>query len=172
MTQFITYQQLRDVAQDGDIVFVRGSRKSFVQSAIMFFTSSPISHCFITFWMITKNSKRLMLVEAQGGTKRRIVSCSFYDDRKMVLVKPPKDWGQVEQVALEKVGIQDYSMFTALYVGLRDFMWNKMHVRLPRSKNPSEICSEFVARVYGLPQYDVTPGQLLTLLTVTESSAR
>lgn len=162
--QVVSYQDYRQVAQDGDIVFVCGSWKSIIQAIIMFFTGSRYVHVFLAFWMTTNNSRRLMVVEAQGGSKRRIISCSFYDDDKLVVIPAPKPWNQVEDVALQRVGIEDYSWITAIYVGLRNFVWNKLHIRLPRARHPSEICSEFVARVYQLPQRDVSPGELLQML--------
>lgn len=160
----LTYEQVREIAEDGDIVFVHGSWKRPLQAAIMFLTRSEYSHCFIVFWVQTHTGRRLLVVEAQGGTKRRILNASFYENRTLSLVRAPKEWGTVEAAALASVGKKGYGYFDALYVGIRDFLWKALNIRIPSNDFPSEICSEFIARVYDLPQKNVSPQGLLEML--------
>ncbi len=99
----VTYEQYRDIAQDGDIIFIRGVKNSFVQSVIMFFTDSPYSHVGIAFWAIINDSPRLMIVEAQGGSNRRIINLSFYNDGTLIdVIKAPMSWLKVNSKPQKK----------------------------------------------------------------------
>lgn len=160
----LTYERVREVAKDGDIVFVHGSWKRPLQAIVMFFTRSKFSHCFIVFWVETHTGRRLLLVEAQGGTKRRILNASFYEKKTLSMVRAPKEWSMIEDAALSSVGKKGYSYFDAAYVGIRDFLWKALNIRIPSNDFPSEICSEFIARVYDLPYKNVSPQGLWEML--------
>ena len=157
-----TYEELRDIVSDGDIVFVHGSWKSLVSALIMWTTKSQFSHVFICFKHQTEKEKqtRWLLVEAQKGTKRRILNMSYYQHRRFSVIKAPQMWRRVEDIALEQVGKAKYSALEAIYAGVIDLMWNVFRIKMPKFNLPTEICSEFVARVYELPEKNVSPQKL------------
>src|SRR5271165_6371572 len=143
----LTYDQARTIIEDGDIVLFQGSLSIAhpVDAAIMLVTGSPFVHCNIAFWDDIAGQHMLMAVEAQGGTKRRILNESFYSSKKMVVIKGVKAWSDMAPDALSKVAEQKYSYITAVYAGLRDFLVRMFGWRLPKMNHPGEICSEFVA---------------------------
>ena len=156
----LSYEQARSKIQDGDIVFIK-NKKTLVSRVIQFFTFSHYSHVGIAFWATIGKEQRLFMVEAQGGAKRRIVNMSFYEGEEMDIVMPPKRWADVQQVALERLGKVEYGWLEAYYVGLREFLLRTTkYIKLPQLDLPGEICSEYVARVYGLQNKHVSP-QLL-----------
>lgn len=164
-TKEYSYEELRDIVCDGDIVFVHGSRKSIISAIIMLVTRSQFSHVFICFCHKTKNKDvRWLLVEAQKGSKRRILNLSYYENKKFSIIKAPTKWSNVEDIALERVGKVKYGLCEAIYVGLVDLFWNAFRIKLPKFNIGTEICSEFVARVYNLPEKNVSPQKLWTQL--------
>jgi hypothetical protein len=170
----LTYDQARTLIEDGDVVLFQGaySIKHPIDTMIMLVTGSPFVHCNIAFWEEVAGQHMLMAVEAQGGTKRRILNESFYSTKKMVVIKGVKDWNSIAPDALSKVAEQKYSYITAVYAGLRDFMVRVFGWRLPKMSNPGEICSEFVARLQGLSEIDLSPGDLYkALLLVSKEKA-
>ena len=163
----LTYDQARNIIQDGDVVFFMSANSILhpIDLLITFATGSPFVHCNIAFWIEIGGQKRLMAVEAQGGTKRRIVNESFYDNKKMVVVSAPKDWNSISDAALEKVAKKSYGYLAAVYAGIRDLAVRALGIRLPNTSPPGEICSEFVAKLVGLEDADISPGDLYTELT-------
>jgi hypothetical protein len=157
----LSYEASRNQFKSGDIVFVRGT-KSILHRLIMFLTSSRYVHVGIVFWIQTDDTspKRLMIVEAQGRTNRRIVNLSFYDNRDLDVFSTITSWDQMQDTALEKIGIEKYGWITAIYVGIREFALKYFNIRLPKSNFPGEICSEFVARVVGILPAEISPGTL------------
>ena len=171
----LTYDQARLIIEDGDVVFFQGSFsiKHPIDALIMLVTGLPFVHANIAFWDEIAGQHRLMAIEAQGGTKRRILNESFYSDKKVSVIKGIKKWDDMAPDALSRVAEQKYSYITALYSGLRDFFVRVFGIRLPKMNHPGEICSEFVARLEGLSETDLSPGDLyIALLQVsTEKSA-
>lgn len=161
----LTYDEVRELVQDGDIVFIHGSWYRPIQALIMFFTGSEFSHCAIAFWAKTPAGARLMCVEAQGGSRRRILTLNYYDDALMTIVRAPKEWSEVREVALEDIGRKTYSFLEATYVGIREFLQRRTSLKLPRLNTRHEICSEFIAKVYDLPETDISPQKLYEQLT-------
>lgn len=161
------YEQARQIIKDGDIVFIHGSWKQPIQALIMFFTFSRFAHVCVAFWQdLGGEEKRLMCVESQGLAKRRILSLSFYKNKKMTIVSAPKAWDLVKEKALSRIGQVKYGYFEAVWVGLREFFQKTLGVRLPRLDTAGEICSEFVAEVYDLPEDNVSPQKLFEQLIV------
>src|SRR5271165_4356099 len=162
----LSYDQVRSSIQDGDIIFFKGnfSIKHPVDSLIMLVTGSPFVHCNIAFWCDIGGQQRLMAVEAQGMTDRRILNLSFYKDRQLCVVKAQADWNSMSSDALSRVATQKYGYFTAVYAGLRDLFVRVCGWRLPKLNHPGEICSEFVARLEGLSETDISPADLYTAL--------
>jgi len=160
--KYFSYKELRDVVCDGDIVFVHGTWKSFISALIMWITNSRFSHVFICFKHQTEttNGTRWLLVEAQKGTKRRILNMSYYEGKTFSIIEAPHKWSLVEDIALEEVGKAKYGLSEAIYVGIMDLMWNVFKIKLPKFNLSTEICSEFVARVYDLPEKIVSPQKL------------
>ncbi len=166
----IPYEQGRDLIQDGDIVFM-AKRSDLISQAIDFFTGGSFSHVNIAFWMEVDGVKRLMAVEAQGMTNRRIINLSnyaYFQKAEMHVVTPPKEWTSVDHVALAKLGQVKYGYLEAIYVGLREFMLERFNISLPRKKFPGQICSEFVADVYQLEHTNLSPNALYKELMKTQ----
>lgn len=164
LTPSLLYEQARHLIKSGDIVFVRGKKHKLVQRLIMFFTQSLYSHVGIAFWITTNGHQRLMIVEAQGGTNRRILNLSFYAGRKLDIVAAPKLWDDVNEEALDRLGQVEYGWLDAVYVGTREFLLKNFKIRLPATNFSGEICSEYVARVYQLPKVDISPQGLYETL--------
>lgn len=156
----LSYEEARHLIQDGDIVFFHGSWRNPFQALVMAFTRSKFSHVCIAFRMKVGDTERVMCVEAQGRTRRRILSLSFYGNKNMVVVSSPKPWTDIQTAALERVGVAKYSMLSAIYVGIREYLLKTFSIRLPISDLPHEICSEFVADVLGMEDTEISP-QLL-----------
>lgn len=167
----LKYTEARPYIENGDIVFVHGSWKHPIQSLIMLFTASEFSHVCIAFKINTGTEERLMCVESQGNTRRRILNLSFYDDRTLTVVKAPKRWEDVQQVALERIGDEKYNFIAAAYIGIRELVSRAFNLHLPSLNLPHEICSEFVASVYGLEETEISP-QLLyeELMKISEET--
>lgn len=168
----LTYDEARNVIQDGDIVFINGSWRDPVSAVVMFFTASTFSHVCIAFWVPTSHGRMLMCVEAQGRTRRRIFPLSYYADQMLTVVAAPKPWDDVKQHALSKVGRADYGMFEAIYVGLREFVAREFKYSLPIRPHNKEYCSALVAAVYELQDVHGSPqvlyDQLLTISSTRE----
>jgi hypothetical protein len=160
----VSYSVGRDQIKDGDIVFM-AHRHSIPAFLIHIFTRSIYSHCNMAFWIDTPAGKRLLAVEAQGGTTRRIINLSYYEKLcDMHVVSPPADWATtVSPVALKELGFMKYGYLEAFYVGLREFLLKYLGIKIAE-KNLGEICSEFIARVNNMPDQQISPGALMTEL--------
>jgi len=159
----LPYDQARSLIIDGDIVFIKDS-PSWVGSVIRFFTKSRYSHVGIAFWITTGGITRLMMVEAQGGSRRRIVNLSKYAGVELDIMKAPKPWPDVAPRALEHLSDVPYGYMEAAYIGIVEAMQQYFDVTLPRKNFNGEICSEFVARVLELPSQHVSPQALMDQL--------
>jgi hypothetical protein len=156
----VTHEQVYSQINNGDIMYV-DNWGHVLPRLIQFFTKSRFSHVGILFWMVTPlGQKRLMIVEAQGGTTLRVQDFDFYCKRPLAIVAAPKDWSTYEAAALERIGQVKYSYLEAIYVGLRDFCFKYLGFRLPKRDFPGEICSEFVARCLGLDSVALSPQDL------------
>lgn len=153
------YVDARLLIDNGDIAFIRGSWKKPLQRIIMFFTNSKYSHVGITFWATINNIPRLMMIEAQGGTKRRLINLSYYSDKNIDIITSPKPWEDYCEIALSNIGITKYSWLDVFYIGLKEKL--EKYIKLP-SKNLSsgEICSEFVAKCLNYSNTNVSPQKL------------
>ena len=147
---------------DGDIVFIK--RNTLLAKVITFVTRTKYSHVGIIFNAVIGGEPTTMIVEAQGGTKRRILSFSYYDDCDIALIQAPKKWNLVKDIALKDLGKVTYGWIDAIYVGIREFLNSYVGISLPLANFPGEICSEFVARVYNLPEKNISPGKQFTSL--------
>lgn len=163
MTQVMSFVEAREHIMDGDIVFIK-NRRGPLSSLIHVFTRSVYSHVGIAFWMKTGNVRRLMMVEAQGGTSRRIVNLSKYAGDDLDVIEAPQEWDSVVNTALKKLSEVPYGYFEALYVGIVEFAQQYWNITLPRKNFDGEICSEFVARVYDLPEKHISPQGLFEQL--------
>lgn len=161
----LSYEQYRLIAKDGDVVFFHGTDK-FFSRLIMFATGSVHSHVAFAFWATIGNKPRLLLVEAHGNTRRRIISASYYKARKISVRRCPVEWSSIADTALAKIGEISYSYLDAACVGVREFVWNNFNIRLPNVKNKGEICSEFVARTLDIQPVEISPGTLYEKLKV------
>ena len=161
----LTYDQLREHARNGDLIFQHGSRRKPLQWTIMAVTGSKYCHVGMTFWMILGRQRRLFVIEAQNDGRRRIVTGSFYRSDTFDLVRAPVRWYDIRERALERVGEEKYSYLTAIYVGLRELFMRKFNIRLPKIDTDGEICSEFMASLLGLDDINLSPQRLFSALT-------
>lgn len=159
----ITYDQARDKINDGDIIFIRNAF-TFTSKIIRLFTRSKYSHVGIAFWAIIGGEERLMIVEAQGGTRRRIVNMSFYAKNQIDVVAAPRPWPEYAKRALENIGLEEYGWFEAIYVGIRESLLTYLNIILSPKDLPGEICSEYVAKMLDFPVPHVSPQGLMTQL--------
>lgn len=165
MSQY-TYDEARQMIKSGDIIFVKGRPQDVVEKVIMKATRSKFSHVCVAFWVNECNSEfsRLLVVEAQGNTSRRITNLSFYADRELVVVKSPKPWSEVRELALDKVSRANYGYIDALWVGTREWSQRVLRLNLPKLDFEGETCSEFVARLYDMNEVIVSPQKLYSNL--------
>lgn len=163
MLKYLKYEDARMHIKDGDIVFIRDKAGPLI-SLIRFFTKSKYSHAGIAFWIETAGKRRLMMVEAQGGAKRRIVNISYYNNTNMDVFDAPKDWNEVGFDALSKLNKVSYGYLEAIYVGVREFLLQYFNIKLPTANLPGEICSEYIANIYSLPEKNVSPNLLFNQL--------
>lgn len=164
--QSVTHEEVYSQINNGDVMFV-ANFNHIISRLIQFATRSPYSHVAILFWVqIPGGDKRLMVIESQGGTTRRVQDFDFYCNYPLQIVAAPKDWMSYEATALEYIGQVNYGYFEAFYSGLRDFFFKYLGIKLPKKDFKGEICSEFVARCLGLPSEDVTPQDVFTELNL------
>lgn len=162
----VTHEQVYSQINNGDLMYV-SNWNHILPRIIQFLTKSKFSHVGILFWVQTPNEqKRLMIVEAQGGTTLRVQDFDFYRKRPIAITAGPKDWASYEAVALAHIGEVKYSYLEAAYTGIRDFFFNYLKIKLPQKNFCGEICSEFVARVLGLPSTDISPQDLFEELNL------
>lgn len=155
------YDQFREVARDGDILFLHVSRKNLLSRLTSWFTKSEYTHAAFVFWY----KDRLMVVESTTHGGMRIITASHYEDRELDIVAAPKNWNDIGARVLEKSGTAKYGWFSAAYIGLREFMFTHFDIKLPEDKtNRNQACSEFVAEMLGLPDNDISPGMLMKYL--------
>jgi hypothetical protein len=155
------YSELRAIAQDGDLVFMSGGNGLYAR-AISYFTNSKYTHVAFLFW----HKYRLLVVESTGSGGVRIVQASHYDNRELELVRAPKPWQDIESIALSRSGTVKYGWFSAIYIGLKEFLLTRFNLRIPSIlNNKNKVCSEFVAETLKLSDSDVSPGTLYKLFT-------
>ena len=163
MINYISHEEAYNQIQDGDIMFVANAT-NFVARLIRWATKSTYSHCAFLFWVEVAGMKRILVVEQQGGTRRRLLNSEYYDDQELHIISNPQPWKDQAPKALERIGVVPYSYFEAAYTGVRDFLFRSVGIQLPAFDFPGEICSEFVARVLGLEFKDLSPQDLFDQL--------
>lgn len=156
------YDGIRAIANDGDVIFLTVNKKDWMSSIVSFFTKSPYTHAAFVFWY----KDRLMLVESTTHGGIRIVQASTYSDRNIDLIPAPKVWNEIEGQALSRSGTAKYGWFSAIYIGLREFLFTHFNISLPVDNgNRNKACSEFVSEVLGLDDVDISPGLLYKKLS-------
>ncbi len=158
-----SYSQKRNDIKDGDIVFIhkKSTLTSFLIAAI---TRSKFTHVGIAFWMRIQGTtqRRLMIVEAQRSTKRRVINMSFYSNRGLTLVASPKEWIGYSEKALSNLGKIDYSWLDVLYVGFREFL--SKWITIKHRDFSGEMCSEYVAELLDFDEVSISPQLLFSKL--------
>ena len=155
------YDELRSMARDGDVIFLQVNRKNLLSKLVSRFTGSVHTHAAFVFWL----GSRLMLIESTTHGGIRIVLASTYSDREFDLIEAPRSWAELADRALIRSGTAKYGWFSAVYIGLRDFLSTHFHVQLPVDrKNRNKACSEFVAEILELNDVDISPGKLYKIL--------
>lgn len=159
----MNYENIREIAEDGDIIFLTVDKKNLLSRLTSWFTKSPYTHAAFVFWY----KDRLMVVESTTHGGIRIVQASTYHDRNIDLIKAPKNWDQIEWRALERSGTAEYGWISAMYIGIREFLFMHFDITLPPNKNNrNKCCSEFVAEVLDLDDVDVSPKKLFEKLNL------
>lgn len=157
----MNYNEIRSVANDGDIIFLVVNYKDWMSRLTSYFTKSQYTHAAFVFWY----KERLMLVESTTHGGIRIVQASTYSDRIIDILPTPKPWEQIADKALSRSGTAEYGWFSAMYIGLREFLFTHFDIKLPADKNNrNKACSEFVAEVLELDDVDISPGALFKKL--------
>jgi hypothetical protein len=159
-----SYRTIRPQIEDGDLVFVRNGT-TLTSKVIQVCTRSIYSHVGIAFWTQIASTRRLMVIEAQGGSTRRIISMSFYENAGLDIIKAPRPWEEYADEALESVGQAKYGWMDAFYVGMREGAFKYFNTTLPFRDFSGEICSEFAARMLQLENVHVSPQGLVDELT-------
>ncbi len=158
----MTYDELRSIAKDGDVIFLTVNKKDYLSRLTSWFTKSPYTHAAFVFWF----KDRLMLIESTTHGGSRISFASVYSDRNVDLISSPKPWSEIEEKALVRSGTADYGWFSAAYIGIREFCFTHFGWKLPPNKdNRNKACSEFVAEVLDFEDADVSPGKLYKILS-------
>ena len=159
----MNYEQLRSQAQDGDIVFFHTNPRDWMSRLTGLVTRSRFSHAAFVFWY----RDRLMIVESTTHQGSRIVTMSTYADREFELIKAPLLWSSIEDQALKQSGRASYGWWSAIYIGIREWLFTHAHIKLPPDRdNRNLACSEFVALTLGLEDPDISPGNLYNQLAV------
>jgi hypothetical protein len=153
--QVLPYTSAVSKIKDGDIVFMRNRGK--ISRIVQFLTRSNYSHVGIAFWARIGDNYRVMIIESQRGTKRRIQNLSVYADNDLDIVPAPTEFIMYEEQAFSELGIKKYNSIEAIYIGIREFIFKKIGWRLPHAKFSGEICSEFIARLLDLKDTTVSP---------------
>ena len=160
----MNYEEMRSKAKDGDIIFLTVDTGNFLSRLTSRFTRSRFTHAAFVFWL----KERLMLVESTTHGGIRIVLASTYSERNFELVSPNTEWSAIEIKALSKSGTTKYGWFSAFYIGLREFCKTNFGLKLPMLKgNNNKACSEFVAEILELQDFDISPGKLYEILAKT-----
>lgn len=159
------YSDVREIAADGDVIFLTVNKKDWMSRLTSMWTKSPYTHAAFVFWY----KDRLMLVESTTHGGIRIVQASTYKNRDIEILKAPKKWSEIEWKALERSGTAEYGWMSALYIGLREFMFNNFNKKLPvNENNRNKACSEFVAEVLELSDVDISPKTLYNVLKIDD----
>lgn len=154
------YAKLRPLIKNGDVVFIKNDKGPF-SKIIRYFTFSRYSHVGIAVWVTIEHERRLMMVEAQGGTKKRIINMSTYDGNEMDVFRSPNHvWKDISVEVMGRLGIVEYGWIQAIYVGIREFFMKKLSINLPMKNFDGVMCSEFVAKVFNLDEVYVSPQRL------------
>ena len=95
----VSYEEARNQIQDGDIIFVR-NKQTLSARVVRTFTRSLYSHVGFAFWVEAAGKRRLMMVEAQGGARRRIVNMSYYRENELDIIAAQDDWNDIGSNAL------------------------------------------------------------------------
>lgn len=157
--QYITYDEARNLIQDGDIISVlRNTKKSSLISwVITKVTNSPIYHTAIAVWMKSETGeKRLFAVEAYDAV-RRMVPISQYaiNDLHVLAIPDNVKFENFSYTLIERVGAAKYSYPKAIYSGFRRVF------KLPQfSPTTGEFCSEMAAKLWKLGGLDIDDTEL------------
>jgi hypothetical protein len=152
---------MRNKAVDGDVIFLTVNRNDILSRVTSWFTKSPYTHAAFVFWY----KSRLMVVESTTHGGIRIVQASTYKDRNIEILSPKIHWMDIEESAISKSGTAEYGWVSAMYIGLREFLFKYFEIKLPVNKNNrNKACSEFVAEVLNLEDTDITPRKLYEIL--------
>lgn len=152
----LTYEQLRENANDGDILFLTVNPRDVLSRLTAWWTNSCYTHAAFLFWY----NGRLLVAESTTHGGSRIALASTYQTRTMALIPAPKSWNSIVDQALARSGSADYGWISAAYIGLREWAL-KNGIHLPQIRNNNcKACSEYVAEVLGLDDVDISPQKL------------
>jgi len=156
----MSYHELEHLIQDGDIIFVR-SKGTFLHNIITYFTTAPQIHCGIAFWIEMHGKRHLLMLETNGGARRRLISVRNYKECDIDVLEAPVKWEEIAHIALDHLGDdREYGWIEAIYVGITETVERVFGVRLPKYSFDSEICSKLVADIIKLESTEMSPAKL------------
>ena len=157
----MTYDEMRAVAQDGDVIFLHVDKSTWLSRLTAYVTKSQFTHAAFVFWY----QGRLLLAESTTHGGSRIATASHYSDREFELKKAPEPWESIVQDALTRSGESSYGWTSAAYIGVKHWLLTHANIRLPAIKNNKDkACSEYVAEILGFLDPDLSPQQLYDIL--------
>lgn len=159
----MTYDEVRKIANDGDIIFLTVDKRNILSKITSFVTKSVYTHVAFVFWY----KDRLLLIESTTHGGIRIVHASTYKDRELEIIPAVKSWNDIQEKALERSGTTNYGWLSAIYIGIREFAFTNFNINLPANKNNrNKACSEFVSEILELSDVDISPGKLYNFLSI------
>ena len=155
--------------KDGDIVFIRTEENSVFSGIVAFWTRGTYTHVGIAFWMsLTDTDDRLMIVESQRFTKRRMINLSYYSKCELVVVRSPRPWKEYVDEAFSKLGTIGYSWIDAIHVGVQEYSMQWTNKIIPHMGG--EFCSSFVATMLNHTEIFISPQRLFNQLHQTNAT--
>lgn len=153
----MTYNELRNQAKDGDVMFLHVDKRNLLSRLTAFVTKSTLTHAAFLFWY----QGRLLVAESTTHGGSRIATASHYKDRQFELIPAPRSWENIMDKALTRSGEATYGWMSAAYIGVKHWLLTHANIALPQIKgNKDKACSEYVAELLGYEDADVSP-QLL-----------
>lgn len=156
------YNKVRDIAKDGDIVFLHVNNSNLLSRLTAYITKSRLTHVAFVFWY----NGRLLLAESTTHGGSRIATASHYKDRDFELCSAPVPWESITTEALTRSGESTYGWLSAIYIGIKNWLLIHANIKLKSfNNNKDKACSEYVAELLGLTDADISPQQLFDHLT-------
>ncbi len=156
--EVISSNNEKSLILSGDILFFTAN--DLVGKAITEITSGDYCHVAVAF---ADSTGRLMVLECQGGTPKRVVDLSFYEGRTVAIVGTVKAWGTLRDKAVQGLGAAGYDYIEAGLAGFGALVARETNWRLETHAS-GHICSTFIAQLFGVTDEVIAPAELFELL--------